>query len=298
VELERIPDAERQTEEDLWELFDREHPRLLGILFDTLAQVMAAKASIKLSRRPRLADWGEYAAAVYEVLGWGSEAFLDDWDAVVKAQNQATLDGSPVAQAIIKFMEDLETDEYVGTSSELHRKLEDAADSLGISVVRDKAWPKSARWLWRRIKEVLPLLEAAGIEADRGRDNQSKQIALRKLSKSNGTDGTTAEKPVDIGDAGADTDNYDGTSNGTEAPNGTSNGTSFEDEKPIGKPNNGGGADSADSADRYGTNSEAACNHEVPGGCQLCQRQIERLVHEGMSREMAREEILGEEIAL
>ncbi len=50
-----------------------------------------------MSRRPRLADWGEHAAAVYEVMGWGAEQFLEDWDEVVKVQNQATLDGSPVA---------------------------------------------------------------------------------------------------------------------------------------------------------------------------------------------------------
>jgi hypothetical protein len=44
----------------------------------------ALKASIKLSRRPRLADWGEYAAAVYEVMGWGAEQFLSDWNEIVK----------------------------------------------------------------------------------------------------------------------------------------------------------------------------------------------------------------------
>jgi hypothetical protein len=26
----------------------------------------------KLSKRPRPADWGEYAAAVYEAMGWGA----------------------------------------------------------------------------------------------------------------------------------------------------------------------------------------------------------------------------------
>ncbi len=113
VELERIPDGERRTEEELWERFEAEHPKLLGALFDVLAEAIALKPSLELSRRPRLADWGEYAAAVYEVMGWGAETFLEDWDEVVKVQNQATLDGSPVAQAIIKFMED--KDEYVGT---------------------------------------------------------------------------------------------------------------------------------------------------------------------------------------
>lgn len=51
-----------------------------------------------------------------------------------------------MAQTIIELMEDIE--EYTGTSSELHGKLEGVAESLGVSVVLDKAWPKSARWLW------------------------------------------------------------------------------------------------------------------------------------------------------
>jgi hypothetical protein len=69
VELERIPDAQRKTEEQIWERFEEEHPKLLGAIFDTLSRAIALKASLKLSRRCRLADWGEYAAAVYEVMG-------------------------------------------------------------------------------------------------------------------------------------------------------------------------------------------------------------------------------------
>src|SRR5918997_1407340 len=187
VELERIPDGERKTEEQIWELFAREHPVLLGALFDVLTKAIALKPSVKLSRRPRLADWGEYAASVYEVMGWSAETFLKDWDEVVRVQNQATLDGSPVAQAIIKFME--EREEYVATSSEMHSKLKVVAAQLGVDVERDKAWPKSARWLWRRIKEVLPLLVAAGLEAGRGRDESAKQITLRKIPMNNGSDG-------------------------------------------------------------------------------------------------------------
>ena len=59
----------------------------------------------KLSKRPRPADWGEYAAAVYEAMGWGADLFLEDWEDVVKVQNQSTLDGSPVVQAIIRLMD-------------------------------------------------------------------------------------------------------------------------------------------------------------------------------------------------
>ena len=98
--------------------------------FDVLSRAIAHRPSIKLSGRPRLADWGEYAAAVYEVMGWGAERFLEDWDEVVKVQNQTTLDGFPVAQAVIKFMEDKE--EHIATASNLHKKLGLVAEELGL----------------------------------------------------------------------------------------------------------------------------------------------------------------------
>jgi hypothetical protein len=201
VELERIPDNKRRTEEELWERFDVEHPRLLGAIFDVLAVAVKNKTSRKLSRRPRLADWGEYAAGVYEVFEWeegehkGAELFLADWDAIVRAQNQATLDGSPTAQAVIKFMEGLENEEYSASSSELHKKLEVEAERLGI--LKDKAWPRSASWLWRRIKEVQPLLAAVGIEATRKEEKTGTHISLRKLSEDAATAATKDENGVD-----------------------------------------------------------------------------------------------------
>jgi Bifunctional DNA primase/polymerase, N-terminal len=247
VELERIPDGDRKTEDEIWELFAREHSRLLGALFDTLSKAIALKASVKLSRRPRLADWGEYAASVYEVMGWGAGTLLRDWDEVVRVQNQATLDGSPVAQAIIKFMEDKE--EYTATSSELHSKLKVVAVQLGVDVDRDKAWPKSARWLWRRIKEVLSLLVAAGIEASRGRDESAKQITLRKIPTNDGSDGSRGESRTDKEETHANTNLDDGRSNGSGDANGIPNGS----EKPA---RNAASANNADTANRSGTSWE------------------------------------------
>ena len=203
VELERIPDGQRRTEEELWAAFEDEHPRLLGAALDALSRVIARKASLHLPRRPRLADWGEYAAAFYEVMGWGAELFLSDWDEVVRVQNRATLDGSPVAQAVMKFMEGRES--YEGTSTELHKKLEAVAEDIGVSVSRDKAWPKSARWLWRRMQEVVPLLVAVGIEAARHETEKGSIIALRKTSTDDASnasrDGQRGRRPCATGDA-------------------------------------------------------------------------------------------------
>jgi hypothetical protein len=217
VELERIPDSERKTEEELWERFEAEHPKLLGALFSVLAEAIALKSSIKLSRRPRLADWGEYAASVYEVMGWGAEQFLEDWSEIVKVQNQATLDGSPVAQAIIKFMED--KDEYTATSSELHSKLKVMAAQLGVDVERDKAWPKSARWLWRRIKEVLSVLVAAGIEASRRDAEKATQITLRRMPTNDSSDSREGESGLSSLESAGINDQDDSISNSRSGSN-------------------------------------------------------------------------------
>jgi len=278
VELERISDGERKTEEELWERFETEHPKVLGALFDTLSRAIALKPSLKLSRRPRLADWGEYAASVYEVMGWGAEAFPRDWDEVVRVQNQATLDGSPVAQAIIKFMQN--KGEYTAASSEMHSKLKVVAAQLGVDVERDKAWPKSARWLWRRIKEVLPLLVAAGIEASRGRDESTKQIALRKIPTNDGSDGRGSDSRTDKGETHANTNSCDGRSNGSDSANDRSNGS----ENP---PNNAASANNADTANRYGDFSEEASTPEQA-------KRIRRLIKEGMSETWARRTVLAD----
>jgi len=217
VELERIPDGERKSEEELWERFEAEHPKLLGALFDTLSKAIALKRSLKMSRRPRLADWGEYAASVYEVMGWGAEQFLSDWDEIIKLQNRSTLDGSPVAQAIIKFMEDRER--FEGSSTELHKKLENIAEEIGVSIVRDKAWPKSARWLWRRIQEVVPLLVGVGIEASRERDEAGTTITMRRVPTDDASDASQDKKRVDKPDAAGNTGPNDARSNARHAPN-------------------------------------------------------------------------------
>jgi hypothetical protein len=277
VELERIPDAGRVTEEELWECFEAERAELLGALFGVLAKAIAHKPSLQLSRRPRLADWGEYAAAVYEVMGWGAEQFLSDWDEIVKVQNRSTLDGSPVAQAIIKFMEDRES--FEGSSTELHKKLESIAEEIGVSIVRDKAWPKSARWLWRRIQEVVPLLVGVGIEASRERDEAGTTIALRRVPADDASDASQDRKRVDKPDTAGYTRPDDARSNARNTSN--ANADASRNSAETADSDNTG-----NTGNRIGDFSEGAC---TPGQAE----RIRHLVEEGMSETWARRTVLA-----
>jgi hypothetical protein len=114
-------------------------------------------------------------------------------------------------------------DEYTATSSELHSKLKVVAAQLGVDVDKDKAWPKSARWLWRRIKEVLPVLVAAGIEATYERPESGTRIALRKVPKSNATNASTDEPRSDNEKAAGISAILNASSNASDGSNASEN---------------------------------------------------------------------------
>jgi hypothetical protein len=99
VELKRVPKSRRRPESAIWAEFGALHPELLGAVFDALAAALRLRAP--LQETPRMADWSELAAAVYEHMGWGRERFQNDWSVVEEQQNAATFTESPLAQAVI-----------------------------------------------------------------------------------------------------------------------------------------------------------------------------------------------------
>src|SRR5215207_565834 len=169
IELDRLDKRKRLPEDDFWMQFSLKHPELLGAVFDALAGALKERHTVKLSERPRLADWGLYAAALYKSQGWGVEMFVEDWERVEETQQQGTLDGSIVAQAIILYMKD--KDRVEKSAAKLHADIQkDVEDDLDL--ISDKTWPKTGRTLWKRIREVTPLLEAHGIRAYRSSSNK------------------------------------------------------------------------------------------------------------------------------
>ncbi len=175
IELERIDKRERLPEEDFWMKFSLAHPELLGAVFDALAGAIRERHTVELEERPRLADWGLYAAALYKSQGWGVKQFVEDWKGVEKAQQQGTLDGSVVAQAVILYMKDKERVEK--SAAPLHDAIKNAVgDDLDLDA--DKTWPKTGRTLWKKIREVTPLLEVHGIRAYRGSSNKNGRLIV------------------------------------------------------------------------------------------------------------------------
>jgi hypothetical protein len=178
LSFQRIPDDQRMDEEEFWEGFRADKPAILGAMFTTLSKALEAERSIKLSKKPRMADYAKYAAAAAVSLGRTTDEFMAAWDMNAERQNQAALESSPTAQAIVKFMEERES--WQGSSSELYQHLSEIASQMNMMAGGPGGFPRSANFLWQRIQSVKPNLSAIGIDTHYEQKAAHSTITLRK----------------------------------------------------------------------------------------------------------------------
>jgi hypothetical protein len=175
-------------------------------------------------------------------------------------------------------MEDRES--FKGSSTELHKKLESIAEQIGVSIVRDKAWPKSARWLWRRIQEVVPLLVDVGIEASRERDEAGTIIALRRIPTDDASDASQDRERLDKLDTTGNTARDDARPNARIMSNASANASRNSAETAS-------SGNAGSTGNRYGVFSGEANTPEQA-------EHIRRLVEEGTSETWARRTVLAD----
>jgi hypothetical protein len=304
IELERLDKRKRLPEDDFWMRFSLKHPELLGAVFDALAGALRERHTVQLEERPRLADWGLYAAALYESQGWGVTQFIEDWQHVEETQQQGTLDGSIVAQAVILYMKDKDRVEL--SAAKLHAALVDRAEDE-LDLKDDKTWPKTGRTLWKKIREVTPLLEAHGIRAYRKNDNRSgRPIVLdtdftspdpnnyAKDTDDNADDKCRADDNADdnFGVSSANTTDTYAVSD-DNGQNGRYFGVSLGSHTLIKKEEVRQGESKPD------LSSASSENGSTRPGRRLTEeeaREVQKLIGEGMEASFARAAVLGEEV--
>jgi hypothetical protein len=308
IELDRLPKEGRLPEDDFWMKFYMKQPELLGTVFTALSGALRERHNITLDEKPRLADWGLYAASLYKDQGWGVDQFVEDWSTVEQQQQQGTLDGSIVAQVIINYMKD--HDRVEQPAAKLHATLEDSAED-DFDLGRDKTWPKTGRTLWKRIREVTPLLEAHGIRAYRSKNNAvgrpivltsdldegpdddgGANYAKHQDDKDDNKDDNKDDKDDNFSVSSVDTpDTYAETDD--NASEGRYFGTTLGSHTLINPDENGGhgvkGTQGESKPDLSSSSSSSSGQYASVGQLQ----RIRELVDAGMSEKLAREEVLG-----
>ncbi|MBP2301954.1 hypothetical protein [Azospirillum picis] len=149
----------RRPEGTFWTEFDAAAPRILGALFDGVSTALRNRATVKLSRLPRMADFALWAAAAFPSFAWLPDQFVDAYE-TNRAQGVAeAVEADPVASAVLEVMAD--RDVWNGTATDL---LSDINLKVALEVSRDKTWPKDGTRLSNRLRRVAPALRSLGIE--------------------------------------------------------------------------------------------------------------------------------------
>lgn len=178
IHLPAIPPERRKTEAEVWREFENVRPFVLGSLLDSVSAALRTIDEVQLKQKPRMADFALWAVAAEESLGLESGAFISAFMGNRECANELALEASPIASALIEFMQDRGS--WNGKSSSL---LEDLNQRASDELKKQQGWPKRANSLSGSIKRIAPNLRAVGIESKMGRTKTGSFITLEYKGK-------------------------------------------------------------------------------------------------------------------
>lgn len=147
VELDRISESSRASEEDLTARWDKVHPRALGGLLHVTVNVLRTLPTVRRSGLPRMADFGRVVLAVDEVLGTTGYATYAE-------QASRTAEIVAESDAVTIAITTTITNAWVGTASELLKLLTDDKPP--------KEWPATPQGMGGRLTRAAPTLRTLG----------------------------------------------------------------------------------------------------------------------------------------
>jgi phage/plasmid primase-like uncharacterized protein len=199
LNLRRIPDDKRRSEDEIWPEFEKARPRLLGALIDGVVAGLRNMPTTELAQSPRMADFAKWAVAC-EPHFWPNGTFLDAYIDNAEQAIEDALQSDEVGQALIAFMEF--RNEWEGTATDLHKELTAIAPS---DVTKDwKLWPKLPNTLSGRLVRAAKGLRLHGIAVEKfkeGGGNRTRKVRIVRGGLRDSRDGLGAvneERPSHV----------------------------------------------------------------------------------------------------
>jgi hypothetical protein len=174
VSLPVIPPTERAFEGEFDKALNAVMPRILAGLLDAVSAALANLASVRLTERPRMADFAKWVSAAEPALGWPQGAFLEAYAANRDAGDRATVEGNPVGLAILKLVQD--EIRWSGTMTELKATLRNRYPLLTDDPY---SFPRQENKLSAAIRRIVPPLRRMGVEINFARQGQAGERVLK-----------------------------------------------------------------------------------------------------------------------
>jgi putative DNA primase/helicase len=174
VTLPVIAPTDRAFEGEFNKALDAAMPRILAGLLDGVSTALANLASVRLSERPRMADFAKWVSAAEPALGWTQGAFLAAYAANRDSGDRATVEGNSVGLAILKLVQD--DVRWSGTMTELKSTLRNRYPLLTDDPY---SFPRQENKLSAAIRRIIPPLRRTGVEISFERRGASGERILR-----------------------------------------------------------------------------------------------------------------------
>ncbi|HSH60663.1 MAG TPA: hypothetical protein VK988_13690, partial [Acidimicrobiales bacterium] len=149
IDLDRIADDDRLEEGEMWPRWQQDHPLILGALLDLAAGVNHVLPSVRLERKPRMADYARVLASVDAVLGTSGLARYWTKQGTLASES---LTGDPFITALAG------QNEFEGSSAELLDLLTPEDERWRAP----KGWPTNARAVTQLLRRQAPPMRKAG----------------------------------------------------------------------------------------------------------------------------------------
>lgn len=214
IELERIPEELKRGDSEMRPEFQQALPRILGGVFDALVKAVQIKPNVKLTRKPRMADFAEWGYAIAEALGSSGEEFMAAYRRNIDNQHRVVVGESVLAHVLLSLLEK-SGNQYGGTPSALLTTLANEADALGIELKGERGWPKQSSQLTRQLNQLKTNLAEAGVTITSGWQGHNRWLSISYTPKT--SVGSVGDE--EGGDQGeAPTDDADGAPTPTPQP--------------------------------------------------------------------------------
>lgn len=155
IEFPVLEDRDRIESAELWRIFTRIAPGVLGAIFDAVSRGLARRLDRPPAGLPRLADWGVWVHRCEGAWGW-SNAILPAFREVQRSAVEESVAGDPVAVAVRAVPRP-----WSGTSAALLKRIEPPGRV-------PRGWPESPRGLSAALKRLAPMLRQVGVEVIQG----------------------------------------------------------------------------------------------------------------------------------
>lgn len=170
LNLPTIPETHREYEAEFWQRFDADRPAILGALLNVVSGAMAALPSVRLSERPRMADFAKWVTAAEKTLGWTQGAFLGAYSANRNEVQEAAVENNAVASAILTMIQ--ATGSWHGTAADLVTHLRKRYPAL---TEGSEAFPRQPALFGAELRRVAPLLRSYGVTVNHTRQGKERR---------------------------------------------------------------------------------------------------------------------------